>query len=359
MRKRILLAGFLALLFGAADASATVFCATTSTELQQALTTAASNGEADTIKIETGTYQRVGSPAAFNYNTSQNFSLFVEGGYTSIPPLRCVRKIQNPAAKVLSGSDVRQVLRLEGASGTNGELSLSNLTLRGGFSPQLGAGLLIGNFSGFSGRIYVLRVIIERNVGTQSGGGMKVASEGDINIRNNMFLLNRCSVSSCAFIATLNAVGATPRARFGNNTIVGNQCTSGSSCTHTDALFIGSADAMFYNNVFAANSNGDLDLLSSGGGTVDLYCNSIVSITGTAPDFSLGNIAFANPHFVDLLNDDLRPTLDSPLVNAGTHQFALQGPDLAGMPRINGGVVDIGAYENRDQVVVDAFELLE
>jgi hypothetical protein len=336
------------------------FCVSTSTQLQQALMTAASNNQADTIKIETGTYTTTGGGIAFAYSTAQNFTLIVSGGYVSNPPQMCARQVDNPGATVLSGSNTRQVMQLFGSPGTIGGQSLSNLTIQEGLSSQAGAGLSVGGGGGFSGNVLVYRVIVARNVGTQFGGGMAVYSEGIVNIRNNLFLLNRCGMGNCALSATVNATfPATTRAFFGNNTVVGNQCTSGSPCTATGARFGGSASAVFYNNVFAANSNGDLDLFSFSGGLVDLYYNNLVSITGTAPNASVGNIAFANPQFVDLLNEDFRPRLNSPLRNAGTDQFALETLDLAGMPRVNENRVDIGAYESSDRIFADAFDLFE
>lgn len=341
------------------SAIAAEFCVTTSTELQQAFMMAASNGQADTIKIETGTYTGGGGAVAFAYSTSQNSSLNVSGGWVSNPPQLCVRQIPSPGATVLSGSNAREVLKLNGSPGSSGVLSISNLTVRDGLSSQPGAGLNIGGGGGFVGNIVMTRVIVERNAG-EIGGGLAFYTEGIVNIRNNMFLLNRCSTSNCAISGTANASDpTTARVFFGNNTIVGSQCTSGSSCTATGARFGGSARAVFYNNVFAANSNGDIDLFSFSGGSVDLYYNNVVSITGTAPATTVGNIAYANPQFLDLLNDDLRPTLTSPLRNAGTDQFVLQSTDLAGEPRINEGRVDIGAYENSDRIFADAFELFE
>jgi len=340
------------------DARAAEFCVSTNTQLLQAFTTAASNNQADTIKLEVGTYTGNGSSVAFAYSTAQNFTLIVAGGYISNPPQMCDQQVDQPGATVLTGSDVRQVLKLNGSPGTIGGLSLSNLTIRDGFSSQSGAGLEIGGGAGFTGNVLVSRVIFERNVGTGIGGGMSLYTEGIVNIRNNLFLLNRCALSNCAISATVNATSpTTTRAFFGNNTIVGNQCTSGSSCTATGARFGGSARALFYNNVFAANSNGDLDLFSFSGGSVDLYYNNLVSRTGTAPASMVGNIAFANPQFIDLLNEDFRPTLNSPLRNAGTNEFVLQNIDLAGMPRINEGRVDIGAYESSDRIFTDSFDL--
>lgn len=341
-------------------AGAAVFCVATNTELQQAFMVAASNGEADTIQIEAGTYTGT-SAVAFAYSTNQNSSLSVSGGWTSNPPDQlCVRQLQSPRATVLSGSDARQVLKLSGASGSSGTLSLSNLTITDGFTSQQGAGLSIGGGGGFLGNIVVTRVIMERNTSTTFGGGMSLYTEGVVNVRNNLFLLNRCSQANCAFTSTVNATSpASTRAFFGSNTVVGNACTSGASCSNGGARFGGSARAVFYNNVFAANIASDIALASFSGGTVDLYYNNYVSLSGSAPSQVVGNIAYANPGFVDLLNDDLRPTLDSPLRNAGTEDFVLSSTDLAGEARINEARVDIGAYENSDRIFADAFELQE
>ena len=342
------------------ETRAATFCVSTGDQLRIALMTASANNEADTIKIEVGTYtQTGGAPIAFAYSTAQNFTLIVAGGYVSHPPQMCDQQLDQPEATVLSGSNSKQVLQLYGSPGTIGGQSLSNLTIRDGYATsQSGAGLSIGGAGGFTGNVLVRSVIIERNISTTFGGGMRLYTEGFANVRNSMFLLNRCGMSNCAITATVNAASpATTRAFFGNNTIVGNQCTSGSSCTATGARLGGSASALFYNNVFAANSNGDLDLLSLSGATFDLYYNNLVTRTGTAPTTMVGNIAYANPQFADLLNDDFRPTLSSPLRNAGTEQFVMEPIDLAGQPRVNENHVDIGAYENGDRIFADNFEL--
>jgi hypothetical protein len=334
---------------------AAVFCVDTNAELQQAFMTAASNSEDDTVKIETGTYEG-SSAVAFAYSTNQNFALTVSGGY--LPA--CALQLLQPSLTVLSGSDARQVLQLFGSTGTSGGISLSNLTIRDGFSSQQGAGLFIGGGGSYSGNVSVSRVIIERNTSTAIGGGMAVFSDGGIvNVVNNLFLLNRCGTSNCAISATVNATSATNhRAFFGNNSIVFNQCSAGSSCSETGARFGGSARAAFYNNVFAGNSNGDLNLLSLGSGSVDLYNNNLVSRTGTAPTIVSGNIAFANPQFIDVLNDDFRPSFTSPLRNAGTSLFALLSIDLIGESRVNEFRVDIGAYENSDLIFENQFDLV-
>ncbi len=74
-------------------------------------------------------------------------------------------------------------------------------------------------------------------------------------------------------------------------------------------------------------------------------------VTGT-------NILDADPQFVDAdgadaitgtLDDNLQLRRSSPAINRGANQW-LQGvaTDLAGQPRVVGGVVDLGAYERQD-----------
>jgi hypothetical protein len=344
----------LGLSLAACTGDAAEFCVDTGAELRQALMTASSNGEADVIKIEAGVYEGI-SAVAFAYSSSQNFGVSVAGGYLS----GCAVQLLQPGFTALSGSDARQVFSMHGASGSSGALSISNLTIRDGFTSQPGAGLTIGG-GGFLGNVSVSRVVFSRNVSTSVGGGMTLYSEGLVNVVNNLFLLNRCSQVNCAFSATVNAASPVePRAWFGNNTIVGNACVSGSGCSATGARLGGSASAVFYNNVFAANTLGDLALQNFGGSGTELYNNNLVSLSGTPPVAMEGNLAYANPQFVDLLDDDLRPAFDSPLRNAGTSTFALLHDDLAGEARVNEFVVDIGAYENHEQLFADGFEFAQ
>jgi len=86
---------------------AATFCVSDATELQDALTVAASNGENDTIQIVQGTY--VGN---FIYESTEANSLALEGGYNS----GCGSRILDPENTILN----------EGVDGTVFEFSASN-----------------------------------------------------------------------------------------------------------------------------------------------------------------------------------------------------------------------------------------
>lgn len=342
------------------SASAANFCVDTTLELQNALQTAASNGENDTIRIEQGTYATSANPVAFAYFTNESFSLNITGGYlTTALGTSCGAQGLRPETTVLSGSGVRRVIQLAGAAGTNGGLRIANLTIANGFSTTSGAGALLGG-GGFGGNVAISRVIFERNISNAFGGGLSVGVDdgGSLEVINSLFLLNRCGTGHCAMSATVNSANPVPfRALVGNNTVVFNQCATGLSCANTGFRYGGSARAAIYNNAFAGNSNGDLDLNGAGGALAELYNNNLVTLTGVAPALQSGNIAFANPQFVDILNDDFRISYASPLRNAGTEMFAMLTIDLANRPRVREGQIDIGAYENDEVVFADQFEM--
>ncbi len=61
-----------------------------------------------------------------------------------------------------------------------------------------------------------------------------------------------------------------------------------------------------------------------------------------------------DPLFVNPDSGDYRLQPCSPLVNAGSNDYALGDTDLAGLPRIRGGTVDIGAYEHQGPTLAAA-----
>jgi hypothetical protein len=79
----------------------------------------------------------------------------------------------------------------------------------------------------------------------------------------------------------------------------------------------------------------------------DAFSTTGIAYGGSCTGFSgtKGNIS-ANPDFMSKMNFQLRN--GSPAINAGTNSAPdLLPKDFANRPRIVGGIVDMGAYENQ------------
>ncbi|WP_462270123.1 hypothetical protein [Desulfobacter sp.] len=109
------------------------FCVSDAVELQDALTTSASNGEDDVVQIEQGTY--VGN---FVYASTEDYGITIEGGYTSDFESRNV----NSANTVIDGDGAGTVLVLS-APDTTGttEFSIECVTIQNGSTTDNGGGI--------------------------------------------------------------------------------------------------------------------------------------------------------------------------------------------------------------------------
>lgn len=336
-------------------AAAATFCVGTSTELQQALMTAASNGEADTVRIRTGLYAPGGGSLAFAYFSAQNFAITIAGGYVNFGMVACGLQLRDPSLTLISGSNARGGMAL--TNGTSGDISLEGLTFRNGLAAESGGGLRLGA-GGYVGDVLIDRVFFDRNVATSYGGGLSASVDGGtLVLRNSLFLGNRAGVDHAAASLTVNATSpANYRAFIGNNTVVDHACGLGgpTPCGIAGIRIGGSARAVLFNNAFGFNSGADAQVQSS----VDVFNNSLPNLSGTPGAFS-GNLTPANPLFVNPLDDDYRLQFASPLRNAGTGGFLLGAEDFAGAPRLNDGQYDIGAYENNEISFKSGFETLQ
>ena len=79
-----------------------------------------------------------------------------------------------------------------------------------------------------------------------------------------------------------------------------------------------------------------------------------VSHSCTTPDPGGTSNITGDPRFVNAAVGNYRLSSGSPCINAGTNEAWMAGAtDLDGNPRINGGTVDMGAYEFYDAALVD------
>lgn len=354
MPKSWFYAVFLAVLSGTTNASAAVFCAPTTSLIRQALATAESNGEADTIRINIGTYVPANGTAAFTYSTTESHAVTIEGGWN----FGCTQRVDRADLTVLGGAGERRVLRIN-ASGS-GAVTVRNLTLEDGESTTRGAGLSIEN-SGFdftppfAGNVVVERVVFLFNRTAAEAGALAISTSGNsITVRGNLFAFNRCSDDNCALL--INSRNDTPSTvRFGGNTVAFNSCNLGVPlCDSRGARFTGPQNVVIYNNLFAFHSGGDISLQNPSV-EADLYYNNFNALIGSA-DIEVGTVNVTNPEFVDALAEDFRLQPTSPLRNIGNAPFPLPSVDLDGKPRIVGSAPDLGAYEVPDTLFADGFD---
>lgn len=346
--------GVLALVLATAPADAAQFCAATTSMIRQALATAASNGEADSIRIVIGTYAPTTGSVAFAYSTEESHALTIEGGWT----FGCGQRVDNADLSVLSGAGQRPVLRI--VSNGSGTVTVRNLGIKDGESTGRGAGLDIDGpglpfFVGFSGSVTVDRVAFLFNRTTDVAGAMAIATRGgSVNVRGNLFAFNRCSADNCALLIHSGATEPI-NVRFGGNTVTLNTCNLGAStCDSGGARFTGQQDLLLYDNLFSLHSGGDISLQNPAV-DAELYYNNYDVLIGSA-DVEIGSLNVANPEFIDALAENFRLQPTSPLRNQGFAPYPLPSVDLDGNPRIDGAAPDLGAYETQDILFADDFD---
>ncbi|MFH1954025.1 MAG: right-handed parallel beta-helix repeat-containing protein [Pseudomonadota bacterium] len=152
------------------------FCVSNSTELQNALTTAQSNGEDDTIQIVQGTYN-----GNFTYPAAEANRLAVEGGYTS----GCSSRVIDPGNTVLDGGAIDHVLALVRQTGS-ADFSLEGLTLQNGNASTVSHGG--GLYAKTNGNVTLTNNTFSGNTAYINGGGVFVHASGTLT--NNTFTEN-------------------------------------------------------------------------------------------------------------------------------------------------------------------------
>ena len=336
---------------------AATFCADTPTELRAAMTTAASNGEDDVIRIKTGDYagpHPVNSNTAFIHSLEENFDVMLQGGWITRNLVDCGARLTDPKLTRLDGSGIRRVLLLVGTGSSTGRFTLENLTIEEGHVAGRGGG--IGQVGAYAGPLRVEHVYFRSNHADDFAAGASLNSAGSVVLRNNLFLGNRCGNRFCA--AEVYAQTNDPdvvRGFIGNNTVVANSCDDDAQpCEGSGIGVMGNARFVVYNNAFAFNAGPDLDI-NSATGEIAVLNNNLLTLSGT-PASAGGNLAIEDPLFASLLGLDFRLRDTSPLRDAGSTVHPPGSADFNGLKRINGAGVDIGAFENDVAMFQDGFE---
>jgi hypothetical protein len=340
MRRFFCLTALFLASIGADRAAAAGFCVNNAAEFQQALTTAASNGESDIIGLAVTTFT---SPAGgFQGTLEQNTTLTIEGGYLSLLGT-CNLHYDDPDLTVIDGAGANRGLRLNGGTG-NGGIAISNLTVANGRTfgtgvpANTGAGLKIEGANGFTGAVRVERIIFRGNQADDYGGGMVVAAGTNAVRINNCLFTGNTALHSSGYYVVAN--GGFVYAS--NNTFAGNAATSAQTNTAT-LQHAGSSSAILSNNILWHNTlPTQRDAATA---ALLMISNNLESQLGNGAIGSVGNTAI-DPQFIDEIEYRLKDT--SPLLDAGVDnpQGGIPDQDLSGNPRISGAGIDLGAYES-------------
>ena len=235
------------------------FNVTNEDELREALSSAESNGEDDTINVATGLYETHGE--TFIFESDEDFSLTIEG--------------KGAGKTIMDGGDMDRVLEINSVSDADVFISIKGLTIRDGFHVSIPGDLSISN----GGGIYVVSQNLtiedcefisnsESRVG--NGGGLFANIQQTINLSGNLF-----SQNSAAFSGGGAYISATELILSDNEFIMnssalgdGGGLTIDANTMHLPAT--GSCDATITNNIFNSNSTFE----KGGGLAVSLYCNN-------------------------------------------------------------------------------------
>lgn len=244
------------------------FCVSTSSELHNALTTAANNGQDDIIRLVQGTYN-----GNFIYTSTETYGVTIEGGYTA----SCSSRVVNPENTVLDAGGSGPVLVLSSPN-VVANFDVSGLTLQTGQSTEYGGGL---NIIANSGDVTVVNNIIQNNSAYMSGGGISVQNAHSVIINKNAVNYNFAQSVGGIYIWNSSNIS------LSNNDINYNSETN--CCSDSGAVYIGhgSPNQVFPDEVVVINNRLSHNNTHAG-----------LSIRGTRNNVTLTNNVICQNNFV-------------------------------------------------------------
>jgi hypothetical protein len=351
MCRRDLIAFALAgIAIGAPATHSATFCVADGTALQNALNSANSNSESDTINMQAGTYL---APAnGFSYHNTGSYSLDLEGGWNA----GCITQTPDASLTVLDGQSQSIVLTASDFADPGGDLTIRYVSFLHGTSA--GGSAALGAVAPGAVRIENCRFRLNNaDAATATSGIIHTGTvRGPLYFINNVVANNSALGSDSVLQFDLN-VGASTGVLFyiNGNTVADNTYDSAAPISGTVFLRPDALGSLANNILW---NNAGVEFLQNITIQPQLLNNDIDVLNVTPAAGSGGNLA-VDPQFISATNHHLQAT--TPLFNAG---FAAppggsSGYDLDGNLRIAFGAMDIGAYELQtepDLIFVDGFD---
>ena len=320
----------------------TTLCVSNSQQLASALQSV--NAGADNlilIKLRRGTYTPAAGSDGFRMSFDQNINgriVEISGGWTG-DGSSCSDKNLGAGGTWILGATGGSALRLDLPVGSsNSTVSVSDLSFT---APAGGSGACLRGSVNSTNRLLIERVRFERCVtpSGNAGSAVLINSGGDVSLRNVVVrggvgtLTGGINVTTDGGLTTLNHVSITAnRSRQGSN---------------PGGLFVnrmGSAQVYLNNSVVYGNVSpgGYSDIDSTGDAYFATSHVHFGTMNGSVvqSENRIGNPGFVSPGNPGLRSDS--SLIDEALANVsgGAGTF-----DVDGLPRIQGGIADIGAHE--------------
>ena len=346
--QRFLWATFVVLMLATSmHVRAAVFCVQTSHDLTSALLQAASNGQNNTIKIVAGTIT-----GSFGYSTADSFNLDIEGGWSIID---CAIQRRDAALTILDGTSVNANYALVLNTSGSGNITLRYLTFQHyfTFAPTLAL------YTGGSGDLRLENSLFIHNSPISNANPIidmvNFGGSGSVYFLDNAVIAN-LSNGPIVYLQGGGSASATCNLCANNNTVSGNTLAYG-YYSAVEVASLNAANTNLANNIFWGNSGQGPDLYIVG--SAILVDNDVGTEGGTTPAAgSSGNIS-VDPLFANAAAGDYRLRATSPARDVGdnTPPGTIRNYDLDGTARIDGAIVDMGAYEFHNVIFANDFEV--
>lgn len=357
---------------------AATFNVSTTAELRQALTDAASNGEDDIILLANGTYNTNEDGAgAFTFLDNESYNLTIRG--------------INAENTILHGNTMHQILNLISIK-QGAEFTVENLSFVDGNNDSEGGAIYVETKGYFDSSMTINDCVFYNNTSSDFGGAIYVtsgnafiinstflANSGDsggavysgnntkINVSNSMFKKNVSNRESGGIKA--NIIQVSNSIFYDNSTLQNyNGLPRVGNAIYAQDVYI--SNSIFYRNNSVGSDNPAVRLSSSTNVIVNsIFLDNTVDIQGSEQSSVISNLSnnyinvtelnsqfFGNGNFivnddlgfVDLENANFDLTQNSILIDRGLFEiedFTFLETDFVGKSRVSGSTIDIGPYE--------------